>query len=189
MTPRAWLPLLTGLTVLVADLASKEWALRALSPVLYGPRVKVLPGLDFMLAYNTGGAFSIFHDRPWLITAGSALITAGIAVWCARFIRRHEPDVPSARLAFGLILGGAVGNLIDRVRFQYVVDFIHAYVRIGDSEYAWPTFNVADMAIVCGIGIFLFLSLFTTKLEPARAESAEKKESETPPEKLDEQVG
>ncbi len=171
---RAWLPLLAGGTVLAADLASKEWALRALAPVGSGRRIPVIPGfMDFLLAYNTGGAFSIFHDRPWIITGGSAMITVFLLAWSIHWIVTRRNDVPSVRLAFGLILGGALGNLVDRVRFQYVVDFIHTYVRTGGREYAWPTFNIADSAIVAGIGLFLVLSLFTKKLDSEPASDAD----------------
>lgn len=163
---RAWLPLLTGLVVIGLDLLTKEWALRALAPAYYGPHIKVLPNcLDFRLAYNTGGAFSLFHDKPWLITAGSAIVTVVILGYCIYFLARFPRNVPVAAVAFGLILGGAIGNLIDRVRFQYVVDFIHAYIVYNGREYAWPTFNIADSAIVSGIGIFLILSLFTRLLD------------------------
>lgn len=72
-----------------------------------------------------------------------------------------------------------MGNLIDRIRFRYVVDFIHFYFIRDGKEYYWPTFNVADMAIVAGIIWFLYLSLFTNQLDPieepvvARDEAAE----------------
>lgn len=158
------------MAIIIADYLTKEWALRALSPDPFGraPRIPVVPGfLDFLLAFNTGGAFSIFNEQPWLITLGSTLITIGLFVWLVYFCLKADPDVPLARLSFGLILGGAIGNLIDRYRFQYVVDFIHAYIQTGDKEYAWPTFNIADMGIVVGIGLMLYLSLLTNKLDPA----------------------
>ena len=148
---------LTATVVLVADIVTKMVATRALSE-LPGRRVSVIPGcFDFYLQENTGAAFSILRGHPEFITAFSVVAILFI-VWWAHKMPRH---VVSAQLAFGMIIGGAIGNLIDRVRLGYVVDFLHAYYR----DHAFPTFNIADSGITIGITIFLFLSLFTKKLE------------------------
>ncbi|MCX7718930.1 MAG: signal peptidase II [Candidatus Sumerlaeaceae bacterium] len=125
-------------------------------------RVPVVPGwFDFFLQHNTGGAFSIMGSYPWLITI-VALAAMGWIVWWSRQVPR---EVVSAHTAFGLVLGGAAGNLFDRLRFGYVVDFLHFY----RGEWYWPTFNIADSAIVTGIAVLVVLSLFTKKLEPRAA--------------------
>jgi signal peptidase II len=166
---RLWL-IVTSILVFVIDFITKWMAVVHLAPnwaagIPYGRRVPVIPGcLDFLFAANTGGAFSIFDNMPWLITGVSSLMIIGIAIWAWRIPYRYR----IIELAFGLIIGGALGNLVDRIRLHYVVDFVHAYIFIGGKEHYWPTFNVADMAIVTGIGLFLYLSVFTKILEPAR---------------------
>jgi len=166
-TLRIWL-IATAVVVFTVDFITKWAAVAHLAPswengLPYGRRVPVIPGcLDFLFAANTGGAFSIFHNMPWLITAVSSLMIIGIAVWAWRIPYRFRV----IEFAFGLIIGGALGNLVDRIRLHYVVDFIHAYVVIGGKEHFWPTFNVADMAICTGICLFLYLSIFTKILEP-----------------------
>ena len=101
---------------------------------------------------NTGGAFGLLRGRShWFIVVSlvAALAIAALSRQIARG-RRIE------RVAFGLIMGGAVGNLIDRIRLGSVVDFID----IGGSVYRWPAFNVADSAITVGMLIFVFHLLF-----------------------------
>ena len=152
---------ITAAALFVADYATKWVAVRSLTETP-GGRVPIIPGcLDFFLQHNTGGAFSLFYEHPMAITVFSAAAILGIAYWS----RKLPKEVIAVHIAFGLILGGALGNLLDRIRFQYVIDFIHIY----RGEWFWPTFNIADSGIVVGIGIFLYLSLFTRKLEPAKA--------------------
>lgn len=111
----------------------------------------IWPWLNFTLAHNSGAAFSFLADQGgwqrWFLSAAAVIITGIFLVWLKRL-----PD--PARLlpsAIALILAGAVGNLIDRVRFGYVIDFIdvHAY------GYHWPAFNLADSAIVVGVVLIL----------------------------------
>jgi signal peptidase II len=166
---------LTAVAVLAADLISKAIATRALNQ-MPGRRFSVVPGtMDFYLQENTGAAFSILRGHPEIITIFSVIAVIFITVWALKLPR----NVISAQIAFGMIIGGAVGNLIDRVRLGYVVDFIHVYYR----EWAFPTFNIADSGISVGIGIFLFLSLFTKKLDaPAKpAEEAPASHEESAP--------
>ena len=142
---------------LVADLTTKWMAVRFLSE-LPERRHPVVPGLfDFYLQENTGGAFSLMRDSPWVITVLSVAALVLIFVWSLKVPR----NVLSAQVAFGLIFGGAIGNLIDRLRFGHVIDFLHLHYR----EWSYPTFNVADSCICVGIGVVLLLSLFTHKLE------------------------
>lgn len=122
-------------------------------------RVPVVPGwFDFFLQHNTGGAFSLMGSYPVVITL-VAVAAMGWIVWWSRQVPR---EVVSAHLSFGLVLGGAAGNLLDRIRFGYVVDFLHFY----RGDWYWPTFNIADCGIVVGITVLVLLSLFTKKLEP-----------------------
>ena len=147
------LVLLAGL-IIVADQLTKWLIMSRFS--LYEIKV-VVPGF-FNLTYlhNTGAAFGLLANanpawRPYFFI-GIALL-ALVFVFFAFRQYRHRSAVYMFALAF--IAGGAVGNLIDRVRFGSVVDFLDFYV----SGYHWPAFNVADSAIVVGVGLFLLASL------------------------------
>jgi len=121
----------------------------ALSYVAAGVR-DILPGLSLHLAVNTGVSFSLFASKGgsshWVLTTLVAIIVALLVIlW--RFFSTHSMR---SNWAYGLIIGGAIGNFYDRLYFGGVIDFIDVYYR----TWHWPTFNVADMAIACG---FIFL--------------------------------
>jgi signal peptidase II len=163
---------LLSAAVLVLDQATKigaDFFLRGREPVT------VIPGF-FRLWYsrNAGGLFGYFRDweDPWRTLLLTALPLVAIVLIALFLIRSHESDRPTL-FGLSLILGGATGNLVDRVLRGEVVDFLDVYV--GSSGLAdrlqswfgtahWPTFNVADSAIVCGAGLLL-LSIFRS--EPA----------------------
>ena len=143
--------------VFVLDRATKYYATHGLMQRPFG-RMEVIPGLlDFYLQHNTGGAFSLGADYPFVVTGFSILVIAMFFVWAWRL----PQPARLARVATGLILGGAVGNLYDRIRFQYVIDFIHFH----RGTWYFATFNVADAAICVGIGWFLILAIFTKQLD------------------------
>lgn len=107
------------------------------------------------LVYNRGGVFGLFPRQNALFVVLS-LVT--IAVLIALLLhRRFFPPIRPARIAGGLILGGAVGNLIDRLKYNYVVDFLD--FQFGD--YHWPAFNLADSVICLGVGLLIGLALFS----------------------------
>jgi signal peptidase II len=144
--PAAWLWL--SLAVVVLDQVTKFLVTRFLD--LY-ERVVVLPVLDFTLLHNTGAAFSLLADasgwqRGFFITLG-LVVSTGLTVWIWRQ-PRGERLLP---IALALIIGGAVGNVIDRVIHGYVIDFIHAH---WGAAY-FPAFNIADSAITIGAGLLL----------------------------------
>jgi signal peptidase II len=144
--PTAWL--WVSLAVIVLDQATKFLATRFLE--LY-ERVVVLPVLDFTLLHNTGAAFSLLANasgwqRPFFITLG-IVVSAALVVWMFR-MPRGEKLLP---LALSLIIGGAIGNVIDRVAHGYVIDFIHAHW--GGAYF--PAFNIADSAITVGAALLL----------------------------------
>ncbi len=107
--------------------------------------------IRFTHLQNSGGAFGIFRDSP----VPFALLSMVAAITLVVVIGRQPAAARSERVALSLILGGAVGNLIDRIQFGYVVDFID----IGFHNLRWPVFNLADMAVVTGVGLFLLLSM------------------------------
>lgn len=154
---------IVAFVVLLLDQATKVAAHHWLRGV---PPVEVVPGL-FNLIYtrNPGGLFGYFGDlaQPWrgLLLTAMPLLAVGMIV---HFIVRADDLLRSTRFGLALILGGALGNLLDRVVRGEVVDFLDVYAstptladwlvtRFGTSH--WPTFNVADSAIVCGAGLLL----------------------------------
>jgi signal peptidase II len=142
-----WLPL--TLAVIVLDQAAKTWMVQHFQ--LYN-RVHVLPVLDITLMYNTGAAFSFLSDasgwQRWLFIVLAIGVGLAILGWLRRLKARTQ-GLLSCALA--LILGGAIGNVIDRMRLGHVVDFIHAHW--GDAYF--PAFNVADSAITIGAILLL----------------------------------
>lgn len=150
-----------GITVLVLDVATKYWAEREL--VRHSGRSVFGEWFQLRLVYNPGAAFGLDLGpfSRWIFM-GVALV-AVVALY--RMSVHAEPRDWFRQLALGLVSGGALGNLIDRVRSsQGVVDFLD----IGVSAWRWPTFNVADMAVSCG-AIALAISLWK---EDARREAA-----------------
>ena len=146
------LGLVVALLVLVADQATKAWVLYGIDLQSTGPLV-LLPVLDLTMVGNRGVTFGLltgFGDwvSRWSQLVLSALALAVVAVLGRWLWRAHSR---LAAIAIGAIGGGAVGNVIDRLRLGHVVDFIHAHIRLGGQEWSWYVFNVADAAIVCGV--------------------------------------
>ncbi len=148
MTGRVRWGLLAALLVLVADQASKWWVLEVLRLPERG-QVPVLPVLSLTMVWNQGVTFGLFHQGgawgPWLLAGVALAVVAALVVW----LRRAESALVAASL--GAIAGGAVGNVIDRLRFGAVVDFLHAHA----FGWSWYVFNVADAAIVCGVAVLV----------------------------------
>ena len=149
--PNALPWLLVSLLVLVLDQLSKQWVLASLPEYTAIP---VIEGVwNWYRTYNTGAAFSFLSDaggwQKWFFTVLAFGISALLAVWLSRTPRS---DWRTA-LPFALVIGGAIGNVIDRLQHGHVIDFIQWHWR----EHYWPAFNIADAAIVGGaIGIALF---------------------------------
>ncbi|HEY2346693.1 MAG TPA: signal peptidase II [Xanthomonadaceae bacterium] len=143
--------LLLSAAIIALDQWTKYLVITTLA--LHRPIV-FIPGFwSWMLAYNEGAAFSMLGDasgwQRWLFGGLATCVSAGMAWWLARTPRS---DWRTA-LPFALVIGGALGNLIDRIRLGHVIDFIQWYWR----DHYWPTFNVADSSIVAGaIALLLF---------------------------------
>ena len=138
-----------ALLVLLADQASKAWVLRAHWRWPGDDRVLV-PGF-FSLSYNvnTGGAFGILPHGTLLLALAAAIAAIAIVVYS---IRAQSPLPRLLAVALALPLGGAVGNLLDRVRLGHVVDFLAAYAG-PNRQWQFPIFNLADSAICVGVGL------------------------------------
>lgn len=144
--------------VLVIDQATKIWAEATL---VFGQPVELLSWFNFTLAYNRGAAFSFLADaggwqRYFFLVIGTVAVIV-IVAWLRR-LREHE-RVTAAGLA--LILGGAVGNIVDRAMHGHVVDFIDWHY----GGWHWPAFNLADSAIMLGAALVILASLRSGKTE------------------------
>jgi signal peptidase II len=146
------LGLLAASVVLVADQASKWWVLEVLHLPEVG-QIVLLPVLNLTMVFNRGVTFGLLNGfGQWssVALAGVALaVVAALGLW----LRRAES--PLVAVALGTIAGGAVSNVIDRLRFGAVVDFIHAHV----GGWSWYVFNLADAAIVCGVAALVLEGL------------------------------
>ena len=130
------------------DQATKWWIL---NHVMEPPRVIPVTGFfNLVLGFNTGVSFGLFGEAPaWLLMAFILPMVAGLLVWMTR------TDSRLTAIALGLVVGGALGNLLDRLRHGAVTDFLDFYV----GAYHWPAFNFADVAIVSGVGLLLIESV------------------------------
>ena len=150
--PYSWLWLLVSGVVVWADMVTKEWATEVLE--LYRPN-EVWSWLNMTLAHNYGAAFSFLSDaggwQRWFFTALASVVSGVLIVWVLRLPRREW----LTGLALALVIGGALGNLSDRVQLGYVVDFVDVHY-LG---YHWPAFNVADSAISCGVVLLILDAL------------------------------
>ena len=136
---------------IVSDQASKVWAVQTLGE----KSIEVIPDLfSLTLAYNRGAAFGFLGDLPdgvRQIALGAATVLA-LGTVLFMLLKYHRQSIWGC-LSIGMILGGAVGNIIDRVRLGMVIDFLDVYW----GEYHWPTFNIADSCICVGVTILIFL--------------------------------
>jgi lipoprotein signal peptidase len=145
-----------SLLTLAADLGSKVWAEKRLDRAdAYQHPLALIPNhLDFLLARNRGGAWGLLQDTPEYIRRPFfLLVSAAAIVFIVSLYRRLAPTQRALKWGLPLVLGGALGNLVDRIRYSFVIDFIHAHMKWGGRDHHWPTFNVADIAICVGVGL------------------------------------
>jgi signal peptidase II len=150
-----WAGFILALLVIALDQYTKMWASNEL---VYRVPVEVTAWFDLMLAHNTGAAFSFLASaggwQRWFLAVVALLVSVFVAVWLTRL----EPQQRLLGVSLGLILGGGLGNLVDRVTLGYVVDFISWHYQ----SWYWPAFNIADSAIFCG-AILLLWDSFTSE--------------------------
>ncbi len=137
---------------LILDQLTKYWILY---DVMQPPRViEVTPFFNIVLAWNRGVSFGMFNEAstygPHLLTALALVIVVALSVWL------YKAETRFTALALGLIIGGALGNVIDRVQFGAVVDFLDFHAM----GYRWPAFNVSDASICIGAAMLVLESLF-----------------------------
>jgi len=156
----------TSAVFLALDLGTKWWATKNLTNT--DPMVIIPKLLKLELAHNRGGAWSLLADQPANIRLPFFFaVSAAAAIFIVSLYRKLEPHQTALKWALPLVLGGALGNLVDRVRFEHVVDFIDPYSY-------WPTFNVADIWIVTGV-LLMAVDMFIPKPRPALAAARAKR--------------
>ncbi len=142
-----------SLLVVILDQVTKQFA-EAQLPL--HQTVNVLPYFDWYLTYNTGAAFSLLADaggwQRWFFTVIAIIISIVIVQW----IRKLPAEETLTALSLGLILGGAIGNLIDRVLLGHVIDYIQVWL----GSYPFPAFNIADAAISVGAALLILSSFY-----------------------------
>lgn len=150
----AWL--LLSIVIIAADLLSKHWASNNLT--LYSSQ-EITSWLNFHLAHNRGAAFSFLHDangwQRWFFSSVSSIVSIILLVWLWQTPRNAWRQA----LALSLVLGGAIGNLVDRLYLGYVVDFIDVHY----AGWHWPAFNIADAAITVGVALLVIDGLIPRK--------------------------
>jgi len=144
--------LLLAAAVLVADQVSKWWVVEVL---MQPPQViPVTSYFDLVMAWNRGVSFGMFHDyadfMPLVLTAVALGIVVALTAWLAR------TDRLLTALALGSVIGGALGNVVDRLRFGAVADFLYFHYH----DWSWPAFNLADSGITLGVAVIVIDSLF-----------------------------
>jgi signal peptidase II len=161
-----WLWVSAGVVAL--DLATKAWIVSAFRE---GEVRRITPFFDLVLAYNPGAAFSFLAGaggwQRWFFLAISIAISAGLVFMLRR------PQRPWSAFALALVLGGALGNVYDRVTLGRVVDFIQVHA----ASHYWPAFNVADSAICVGVALLLLESLGRNREARASPRAGESKEN------------
>lgn len=149
--------LILSAAIIFFDWLSKAWALSTLT---YQQSVEVIPGFwNWTLVHNRGAAFSFLAQaggwQQWLFSALAVIIS----VVCVLMLKNADRRDWQTALPLALIIGGALGNLIDRIRFGYVIDFVHWYY----GSFHWPVFNLADSAISIAAVLLIVLSFKTEK--------------------------
>ena len=132
-----------SLVVIILDLITKQFASHYLSRLI---PYQIFPGFNLILVHNYGAAFGFLHGasgwQTWVFTGIAIAVGIGLFIWMVR-LKRSEGWLA---IAIALVIGGAFGNLIDRLILGYVVDFLDFYI----GQYHWPVFNLADSCITIG---------------------------------------
>ncbi len=163
----------TGLVILL-DQITKQISESYLVLCEYYPcnSVEVMPMFDFTLMYNRGAAFSFLNDaggwQRWAFSAIAITVSVFIVIW----IRKLSSTEKWIAIALALILGGALGNVIDRLLFGYVIDFVHVYIEMDGMKHYWPAFNIADSAISIGAVMLIIDMLRNIKKNSSKIETA-----------------
>ncbi|MDQ2808268.1 MAG: signal peptidase II [Chloroflexota bacterium] len=173
---RAALPLLALAAAVVAlDQASKAWIVATIGRGQADHTRDLLPGwLVLLYTENTGAAFGLLRDGSWVLGLIALAVAGGILIAAPRLQAAATTGWlgRALQISLGLVLGGALGNLLDRLTRGFVVDFIRvpvAEITLGTTVYRFPNFNVADSAITVGIALLVLYMLSSGERAPAHA--------------------
>ena len=144
--------------MLLVDQAHKLWMLNVYDIISRQP-VRVLPFFDLVMAWNKGVSYSLFEADSDLELYALLAVTGAATLFLAVWLWRSQTRLSG--LALGLIIGGAIGNGIDRVAYGAVADFFHFHV----GTFSWYVFNLADVGIVAGVGLLLYESFTTPEVQ------------------------
>ena len=176
-----FLAVVSALT-LAADVATKGWAERHLDG--YPGMLQVWKNyVTLILARNRGGAWGLLQStsenvrRPFFL-----LVSVAAIAFIMTLYRRLQPRQRALRWGLPLVLGGALGNVFDRIRYGHVIDFIDVHVLLKGVEHHWPTFNVADIAICVGVGLMAVDMMVGKKAPKKETPDAPPDVAPTPPE-------
>ncbi len=165
-SPNYLLLAVVSIVTLGVDIASKNWAEKALEA--YPGTIALWDNhAALILAKNRGGAWGFFQTanesirRPFFL-----LVSAAAIIFIVTLFRRLQPRQHALRWGLPLVMGGALGNVFDRIRYGYVIDFIDLHTIYKGVDHHWPTFNVADIAICVGVGL-MAVDMFTSRRGPA----------------------
>jgi signal peptidase II len=149
--------IVAAVAALIADQASKLWLLFVYDIGRHGA-VRITSFFDLVMVWNTGISYGWFQNDSTLGAAILLAIKAAAVVLLAIWMARSHTRM--ATIGLGLIIGGAIGNAIDRLAYGAVADFALFHIRIGGQTYSWYVFNLADAAIVAGVAALLYDSFF-----------------------------
>ncbi len=143
---------IVSVVTLGLDLGTKAWAEKTLD--LRPPVTVVNNYVDFILARNKGGAWGLLQTTSELVRRPFFLLVSALAIgFIVTLFSRLHPRQRALRWGLPLVLGGALGNVFDRIHYGWVIDFIDVHITRNGMEHHWPTFNVADIAICVGVGL------------------------------------
>ena len=156
LTSRLRPGVIAAIAVLVLDQASKLWLLFVFD-IAHRGAVRLTPFFDLVLAWNVGISFGWLQNDGQLAQIALMVIKAVAVIVLAIWMARSRTLI--ATVALGMIIGGAIGNAIDRFAYGAVVDFALFHLQIGGKPFNWYVFNLADVAIVAGVAALLYDSL------------------------------
>lgn len=159
LSPHLRSGVIAAIVVLALDQASKLWLLNVFDIARRGA-VKLTPFFDLVLAWNVGISFGWLQNESPIAQIGLMVIKAAAVIVLSIWMAWSRTLI--ATVALGLIIGGAVGNAIDRLAYGAVVDFALFHVQFGEKTYNWYVFNLADAAIVAGVAALLYDSFLGT---------------------------
>ena len=167
------------------DLGTKQWAEKTLD--LRPPLVVVDKYMDFILARNKGGAWGLLQTTSELVRKPFFLLVSALAIgFIVTLYSRLQKRQRALKWGLPLVLGGALGNVFDRIHYGWVIDFIDVHVTQKGIEHHWPTFNVADIAICVGVGLMAIDMMLGKRAAAAKPPKPPSEPEPPPPAPLEE---